>query len=155
MELPRALDRFLTQQSVMTVATATPEGLPRASSFLYVHEGAKLYFWARPETRTARHIDANPHVAFAIDDFDGNLGNVQGLQGNGNCKVITDGRRIAEVASLFGAKFPELAPGATMSISFFEIAADELDLIDNTRTGSAPTAGAFGASFHHEAHVGD
>jgi uncharacterized protein YhbP (UPF0306 family) len=148
MNIPPAIGRFLDKQGVMTVAAATPDGHPRASSFLFVHDGPCLYFWARPETLTARLVEQNPAVAFAIDDFDGNLGNVQGLQGIGTCKVITDGRRIAEVAALFGAKFPELAPGATMSISFFEIDCESLDLIDNTRSGSAPAAGTFGASFN-------
>jgi CRP-like cAMP-binding protein len=70
----------------------------------------------------------------------------------GECTVLLDGMQIARVADLFGQKFPELAPGSTMSISFYRITATELDFIDNT-TGSTVSElpeGTFGADFHRE-----
>ena len=65
--------------------------------------------------------------------------------------MLRDPRRepIARVADLFGRKFPTLAPGATMSISFFRIAPTEIQFIDNTQARwLAP--GMFGAEFHRE-----
>src|SRR5215208_7144992 len=105
----------------MTLATASPAGVPRASTFLYVNDGATLFFWSRPETATARHIAQNPTVAFTVDSYAEDLRQTKGVQGTGECRVILSGEEIARVADLFGQKFPDLSPGTTMSISFFKI----------------------------------
>src|SRR5262249_44686225 len=47
-------------------------------------------------------------------------------------------------------KFPELSPGATMSISFFRIVPTELQFIDNTESGGKAEEGTFGADFSRE-----
>jgi signal-transduction protein with cAMP-binding, CBS, and nucleotidyltransferase domain len=55
------------------------------------------------------------------------------------------------VAALFGSKFPSLAPGNTMSISFFRITPTEIQFIDNTAaSGGGAQRGEFGAEFHRE-----
>jgi hypothetical protein len=64
--------------------------------------------------------------------------------------VILSGEEIARVADLFGQKFPDLSPGATMSISFFRIKPAELGYIDNTKEGADAPEGTFGAEFHRE-----
>jgi uncharacterized protein YhbP (UPF0306 family) len=136
----------------MTLATASPAGVPRASTFLYVSEGATLYFWTRPSTITARQIEQNPIVAFTIDHYTEDLNQTQGVQGIGECSVLLSGEQIARVAALFGEKFPSLSPGSTMSISFFRITPTELQFIDNTGSAGAVAgpAGTFGAEFHRE-----
>lgn len=148
---PQVLD-YLQRHQTMTLATASPAGVPRASTFLYVSEGATLYFWTRPSTITARQIEQNPIVAFTIDHYSEDLNQTQGVQGIGECSVLLSGEQIARVAAIFGDKFPSLSPGSTMSISFFRITPTELQFIDNT--GSAGTvsgpAGTFGAEFHRE-----
>jgi uncharacterized protein YhbP (UPF0306 family) len=149
-ELPAHVLDYLVEQSTMTLATASPAGVPRASTFLYVNDGPDLFFWTKPETLTARHIQQNPAVAFAIDDYSQDLRQTRGVQGNGECSVLLSGEQIARVADLFGQKFPDLSPGATMSISFFRIAPTELDYIDNRDQGAQASEGAFGAEFHRE-----
>jgi hypothetical protein len=66
--------------------------------------------------------------------------------------VLLSGEQIARVADLFGQKFPSLAPGSTMSISFFRITPSELQFIDNTGSTDAvdSRSGVFGAEFHRE-----
>jgi hypothetical protein len=67
--------------------------------------------------------------------------------------VLLSGEQIARVADLFGQKFPSLAPGSTMSISFFRITPTEIQFIDNTaksQGATAPSGGTFGAEFHRE-----
>lgn len=145
---PHVLD-YIGGKEIFTLATASPGGVPSAATFLYVNEGGRLYFWTKPQTTTARHVDANPVVSFTIDDYAEDLTKTRGVQGRGECSVVLSGEEIARVADLFGQKFPDLSPGATMSISFFRIVPTDLQFIDNTQGADAPE-GTFGAEFHTE-----
>ncbi len=152
LEVPPTVLEYLERHNTLTLATASPAAVPRASTFLYVNEGPTLYFWSRATTVTARQIGQNPAVAFTVDDYARDLNQTQGVQGVGECSVLLSGEQIARVADLFGQKFPDLSPGSTMSISFFRITPTELQFIDNT-AGSENAAGAggtFGAEFHRE-----
>lgn len=147
-EVPQNVIDYLGSEKTMTLATATPAGVPYATTLLYVAEGASIYFWSRANTTTARQIEQNPTVAFTIDSYSDDLRHVRGIQGTGECSVILSGREIARVAELFGARFPDLSPGTTMSISFFRIVPFNLNFIDNTEEGASAPQGTFGAEFH-------
>lgn len=147
-EVPQAVVDYLSSEKTMTLATATPGGVPYATTFLFVNDGPTIYFWSRATTTTARLIEQNPKVGFTIDTYGDDLRHVRGVQGTGECSVLLNGRDIARVADLFGQRFPDLQPGATVSISFFRIAPTNLNYIDNTEEGSAAETGAFGAEFH-------
>jgi uncharacterized protein YhbP (UPF0306 family) len=149
-EVPPHVVDYLSEQRTVTLATASPAGIPHASTFLYVNEGPTLYFWSRPETTTARHVAQNPVVSFAIDQYAEDLRETKGVQGAGECSVILSGEEIARVADLFGQRFPDLSPGNTMSISFFRIVPTDIEFIDNTESGADSREGAFGAEFHKE-----
>lgn len=152
LDVPPQLLDYLRQHQTLTLATASPTGIPHASTFLYVNDGTTLYFWTRPTTMTARQVEQNPVVAFTIDAYSEDLGQTQGVQGIGECSVLLNGEQIARVADLFGQKFPNLAPGSTMSISFFRITPTELQFIDNTTATNRDSGrgGAFGADFHRD-----
>ena len=147
--LPEVLD-YLGEQRTLTLATASPSGVPHAGTFLYVHDGPELYFWTKAHTTTARHIEQNPLVSFTIDEPSDDLEKIRGLQGMGECRVILSGEQIARVADLFGQKFPALSPGTTMTISFFRIVASELQFTDNTDAAIHQQEGTFGVDFHRE-----
>jgi uncharacterized protein YhbP (UPF0306 family) len=156
-DVPPEIVGYLNDQNTLTLATASPGGIPRASTFLYVNEGPTLYFWSRATTITARHIEQNPVVSFTIDEYTDDLNKTRGAQGIGECSVLLSGEQIARVADLFGRKFPSLSPGSTMSISFFRITPTELQFIDNTAVFGPSTGrdasmigGAFGAEFHRD-----
>jgi uncharacterized protein YhbP (UPF0306 family) len=151
-EVPPQVLEFLEQHRTLTLATASQGAVPRASTFLYVNQGPTLYFWSRATTLTARQVQQNPIVAFTVDGHTEDLTQTQGIQGIGECSVILSGEEIARVADLFGQKFPDLAPGSTMSISFFRVTPSELQFIDNaSRSGEAGASdGTFGAEFHRE-----
>src|SRR5947209_7918085 len=146
---PQVVD-YLQRHQTLTLATASPSGVPRASTFLYVSDGPMLYFWTRATTLTARQIEQNPIVAFTIDHYTEDLNETQGIQGIGECSVLLSGEQIARVADLFGQKFPSLSPGSTMSISFFRITPTEIQFIDNTSARGESEEGRFGAEFHRE-----
>jgi uncharacterized protein YhbP (UPF0306 family) len=148
--VPAHVLEYLGQQGTLTLATASPAGVPHASTFLYVNEGPHLFFWTKPNTTTVRHLEQNPVVSFAVDEYARDLRQTKGVQGRGECSVVLSGERIARVADLFGQKFPELSPGATVSISFYRIAPTELEFIDNTGGEGGDRGDAFGADFHRE-----
>ena len=149
-DLPDHVLQYLGEQNTFTLATASPSGVPHASTFLYVNEGPSLYFWTKPTTTTAKHIERNPVVAYAIDQYAEDLTQTKGVQGRGEASVILSGEEIARVAALFGDKFPDLSPGATMSISFFRVVPTEVEFIDNTGSGADTEGDTFGADFHRE-----
>jgi uncharacterized protein YhbP (UPF0306 family) len=149
-DVPPDVLEFLAQQHTLTLATASPTGVPRATTLLYVSDGPTLYFWSRANSGTAQQLQSNPIVAFTVDAYTEDLNQTRGIQGVGECTVLLSGERIAFVADLFGRKFPSLAPGSTMSISFFKITPSELQFIDNTRSTSAGPEGMFGAEFHRK-----
>ncbi len=149
-ELPAPVLEFLREHNTLTLATATPAGVPRATTLLYVNEGPNLYFWTRSSTVTARHVAQNPLVSFTVDEYTDDLTQTRGVQGAGECSVLLGGEQIARVADLFGQKFPSLSPGATMSISFFRITPTEVGFIDNTAKRSESSPGVFGADFARE-----
>ena len=149
-DLPPQVVDFLSEQNTLTLATASPRAVPHASTFLYVNDGPALYFWSKPNTTTARQVDQNPVVSFAIDSYADDLRQTKGVQGTGECNVILNGEEIARVADLFGQKFPDLSPGVTMSISFFRVTPTDLEFIDNTAAGADAPEGQFGAEFHRE-----
>jgi uncharacterized protein YhbP (UPF0306 family) len=148
-QLPGPVLEYLREHNTLTLATASGSGIPRAATFLYVNEGPSLYFWSKGSAISARHIQQNPMIAFTIDEYATDLTQTRGVQGMGQCSMILDGTEVARVADLFGQKFPALAPGTTMSISFFRIVPTEIEFIDNTGSLSAQ-AGVFGADFHRE-----
>jgi uncharacterized protein YhbP (UPF0306 family) len=149
-ELPAPVLEYLSGQNTLTLATASPTGTPHAATFLYVNEGPSLYFWSKASAESSRHIEQNPLVAFTIDEFTSDLTQTRGVQGIGECSVLLSGEQIARVADLFGQKFPSLAPGATMSISFYRITPTEIQFIDNRQNRSLSSPGVFGAEFHRE-----
>ncbi len=152
LDVPSEVLDYVQQHKTLTLATASPAGVPRASTFLYVNDGATLYFWTRATTITARQIGQNPVVSFTIDDYAEDLSKTRGVQGSGECSPLLSGEQIARVADLFGQKFPALSPGSTMSISFFRITPTEFQFIDNTASssGGGSAEGTFGADFHRE-----
>ncbi len=146
---PHVLD-YLREHHTFTLATASPTGIPRASTYLYVNEGPTLYFWGKTDSVTAQHIAQNSAVSFAIDEYEADLRRTRGVQGMGECSVLLSGEDIARVADLFGQKFPSLAPGSTLSISFFRITPTEIQFIQSTGAPARGESGAFGAEFHRE-----
>ena len=64
LDVPSEVLDYVQDRKTLTLATASPAGVPRAGTFLYVNEGPTLYFWTRPTTITARQIEQNPVVSF-------------------------------------------------------------------------------------------
>jgi uncharacterized protein YhbP (UPF0306 family) len=149
-ELPPHVLEYLEQQATITLATASPSGVPRAATLLYVNKGPVLYMWIRPKTTTARHVEQNPLVSFAISDYAQDWRETKGIQGNGECSVVLGGEEIAHAALLFGQKFPNVSAGSsTMGIFFLKLSATQLQFIDNSKVGEQ-SAEDFGVEYHSD-----
>lgn len=145
--IPPEVDEYLRAHGTLTLATATPTGLPHAATFVYVSDGPALYFYTRPETTTARHLDQNPAVAFTIGEYAPDWSRTTGIQGTGECEVLLDPAAIRRVADLFTQKFPGVADTRTTGLSVFRIAPAELRFIDNAGAGGEAVGRTLGGAY--------
>ncbi len=131
---PHVLD-YLRERQALTLATASPGAVPHASTLVYVNDGVVLYVWTRPDTTTARHVEQNPVVSFAIDEYSRDWRQTKGIQGQGDCKVLLNSTEIDRVSGLFEQKFTSLSGALGPHLSFLRISPTELQFIDNTAAG--------------------
>lgn len=135
-DVPPHVLEYMREKKTLTLATASPAAVPRATTLVYVNDGVTLFVWTQPETTTARQIEQNPVVSFAIDEFAANWREIKGLQGIGECQVLLDSVEIERIVNLFETKYPSLAGALSTSLSFFRIAPTVLRFIDNTSEGA-------------------
>jgi uncharacterized protein YhbP (UPF0306 family) len=150
-ELPQPVLDYLNSQKTVTLATASGDGSPHASTFMYVNDGPTLYFWAKPTSTTASHLQSNPRVSFAIDEYVQDWNKAKGIQGEGQSEQVSSGDEVAKVVGLFADKFPSPSSGAsTASIIFYRIAPSSLHFIDNSGASINISEDEFGMDFHRE-----
>jgi uncharacterized protein YhbP (UPF0306 family) len=150
-DVPQPVLDYLSSEKTVTLATASADGVPHASTFMYVNDGLSLYVWARPTSTTAKHVQANPRVSYAIDEYVDDWNKAKGIQGDGECRLVSDGNEIAKAVGLFADKFPSPSSGAsTTSITFFKITPTTLQFIDNSGAKTSVSADEFGMNFHRE-----
>jgi hypothetical protein len=121
---------YLRRETSLTLATASPAGIPRATTLRYASDGVNIYVWLRSGAAAAKHMGANPVVSFAIDSES------QGLQGTGEAHPVLTGDEIANAVKLFSQKYAGLASGSTTAdISFFRIQPLNVKLVDESYGG--------------------
>ena len=59
-EVPPRVLEFLGDNTTLTLATASPTGVPRATTLRYVNDGLNLYVWMRSQAWAAKQIEQNP-----------------------------------------------------------------------------------------------
>jgi uncharacterized protein YhbP (UPF0306 family) len=151
-DVPPQVFDFLRDHNILTLATASPSGVPRAATQVYVSDGLQVYFCTRPDSRSAQHIDQNPAVGFTIDEYAEDWSKTKGIQGSGDCRTLLDPGEINRVVGLFQAKFPFLAgPGSAGrsfgGLSFFRITPSEVQFIDNESAGGEAVGQSLGVFF--------
>jgi uncharacterized protein YhbP (UPF0306 family) len=146
-EVPPHVIEYMRQHNTLSLATASPAGVPHAATQVYVNDGLAIYFCTRPETITARHIDQNPAVAFTIDEYTPDWSKTKGIQGAGESRVLLDPGEIRRVVTLFQQKFPFLSAVHTTNLSLFRITPSEIKFIDNEGTGGEPAGQTLGTDY--------
>jgi uncharacterized protein YhbP (UPF0306 family) len=146
--VPQNVLDFLAEHKKLTLATASTTGVPHAAAFMFVNDGAIIYFWTRPETTTAKQVEQNPVVSFSVDDYVEDWTQLRGLQGAGECRVLLNAQEITNVVRLFADKYPAVQAGsATTNISFFRVTPTQLQFMDNTAKKGADE---FGVDFKRD-----
>jgi uncharacterized protein YhbP (UPF0306 family) len=128
---------YLDAQQTLTLATASPRGVPHAATYLYVNDGMAIFFWMRPETVTAQHLEQNPTVSFAIDRQGTTWRESQSLQGSGECRMVLDPAELADLGERFGQKYATATAKRTSGLIFYRLTPTSLGFV-----GAAAAAGA-------------
>src|SRR6516225_7185962 len=104
-QIPQPVLDYLASHKTVTLATASSDGTPHASTFMYVNDGLSIYFWARATSTTAQQIRANPRVSFAIDEYAEDWNKAKGIQGDGEAQLVSDGGEVGKAVGLFAGRF--------------------------------------------------
>ena len=145
---PHVLE-YLGEHKKLTLATASTTGVPHAATFMFVNLGPLLYFWTRPETTIAKQVEQNPIVSFTVDDYDEDWTKTKGVQGTGECRVISECRRSSTSSARSPRSTRTRFTGETTNISFYRVTPTQLQFIDNTEGGSS-NDDEFGLDFKRE-----
>lgn len=138
--LPQEVADYLTQHTVMTLATVGADG-PWAAAVFYAHEDTSLYFLSAPATRHARNLTHDARCAATIQDDIAEWTQIRGLQLEGRTHRL-EGDAASHAHVLYGRKFPFVAnlarAPAAIALAFAKIAwyrldAERVHLIDNSR----------------------
>lgn len=134
-EVPDHVLEYLRERETLTLATASLTGTPRAATLTYASDGVTLYVWVHPETTTARNIQQNPIVSFAIDEYADDWRRTKGIQGMGEATVVLRPAEVDRAVELFAEKYRSLEKGRPANVSFFRIVPNDLQFIDGSERG--------------------
>src|SRR5262245_25138176 len=101
LDVPGHVLDYLQEQPTLTLATASATGTPRATTLIYVNDGPTVYVWTRPDTATARHMEQNPAVSFAIDEYTSDFRATKGIQATGEASVVLNPAEVKETRQRF------------------------------------------------------
>lgn len=149
LDVPKHVLDYLGDQATLTLATAAPTGVPRATTLTYANDGPLLYVWMRPDTTTVRHMEQNPVVAFAIDEYTDDWRETKGVQATADAQVLLNPAEVSRARELFEKKYPSLAGTLSANVSFFRLTPTELQFIDNT-SARGGERGHGGVEYHRD-----
>ncbi|HUG83633.1 MAG TPA: cyclic nucleotide-binding domain-containing protein [Euzebya sp.] len=147
-ELPETVRSYLAEHETLTLATASPDGTPHATTLMYANDDRVFFVWTRPDTLTARQIDANPRVAFTVDSYSPDWRSTRGVQATAEAAQILspDSRRTAVAA--FEQKFPGIQTLGVEHLVFFKLVVSQVHYIHNRDGGEATQR--IGAAFDRD-----
>ena len=142
-QVPAHVLEYLAAHRTLSLATASADGSPHASTMLYANDGSNLFIWTRRQTTTAKHLEENPRVSFTIDDAGGDWHKSSGVQGTGQASVVEDGGEVVNLIGLFADKFAQsVGEESAAGISFYKITTTQLRYIGGSSDGAAEPVGA-------------
>lgn len=147
LEVPQHVLDYLHERPTLTLATASAAGVPRATTLHYVNEGPIVYVWTRPETATARHMEQNPVVSFAIDEYTDDLRRTKGIQATADAQVALNPAEVKKAKELFRQKYPSVGDALAANVSIFRLSPTEVQFIDNS---AAESTNRGGVDFHRD-----
>jgi len=106
----RAIE-YLKNHRILTMATATTDGVPDATALEYASDGLDVFVSVRPNSKKIKNIRENPRVFYEIhDDIDitmDSVKNIEALQVVAKPKIIEpDDPTYERLFSIMEDKFP-------------------------------------------------
>lgn len=99
--------RYLEEQSVGRLATATKDGVPHIVAICYANDRELIYINTEYESRKGRNIQKNKKVAFIVDEYI-SLEKNHGVIVHGEAVFDTTGPLFTRGRDLIYAKYPKL-----------------------------------------------
>lgn len=128
---------MLQAHNILTLATVREDGYPQATTVGYVHEGLILYIGTFAEAQKVANIRRCPKVSLTIDKDNDDWSQIKGLSMGGTAEILTDPDAIARVATLFTAKFPQIAalavPIDPATVVFLKVTPSVISVLDYTK----------------------
>ena len=99
---------FIQKLPVCRIATVTKDCEPMVRPVWYVFDAVFIYIASDPDMPKLEHIDENPQVSLACDDYDeNNWANVRGVRIQGEAEILWKGEEYRYAHELLEEKYPE------------------------------------------------
>jgi nitroimidazol reductase NimA-like FMN-containing flavoprotein (pyridoxamine 5'-phosphate oxidase superfamily) len=124
---------YLAAHGFLRLGTVGPNGTPQVHTMGYISDGAVVYFSTDRRTRKVRNMEANPAVAYTVDENYTDMLRIQGVQMEGTARQLTEPDEIQRVMDMFLAKYPgmkEMPPEFQMVT--YEVRPRVAYFLDNT-----------------------
>lgn len=106
--LSKSEKTFIKQLPVGHLATATEDCEPVVRPVWPVFDGEYFYIASDPDTPKLEHIELNPQVSLAMDDYDkDNWSNLKGIRVQGEAEILWNGEEYRYAHSMLKEKYPE------------------------------------------------
>lgn len=110
-ELKQNIIKYLEEHRILTMATASSDGIPDATALEYANTGFIVYVSVRPKSRKVANIEENPEVFYEIhEDMEITMENVQNLkaiQCSATPEILTkDDEEFHEAFDVMEKKYP-------------------------------------------------
>ena len=126
MDIDKRFEKFINKHHVLTLATATTDGVPYCCNAFFAYDkcDAAFIFTSDAATHHAQMMQANNRVAASIVLETRIVGKIQGLQITGNILPATDADKM-----LYIKRFPYTA---VADLTLWRLQTDMMKLTENT-----------------------
>jgi uncharacterized protein YhbP (UPF0306 family) len=135
---------YLGSHSLLTLATASKNGIPHAAPVIYVNDGTTVYFSIAPASTSASNLSENPVAAIGVADNPDDWNAAQGAQLVGNVTKLS-GADAKLAAGLFTQRFSNLGDAVDQA-PFYRLQPHDVRYVDN-KSSSGEKNEALGQSW--------
>ncbi len=132
-----AMNNFLKQHSILTLATTNPDGKPALDTVDYMWTGDSLYFFTNPKSRKALNIKRNSSVTAMVAEQGAQFFAAKSVEICGTAKLCEDPAKIGAYMQNVMTRRPELAsvprtPESQNNMAVYQVMPLKLRMLDNT-----------------------
>lgn len=132
-----AMSNYLTQHSILTLASIGADGKPVLDTVDYMWTGESLFFFTDLRSRKAANIKNNPSIAAIVTEQDADFFSAKSIEVYGTVKMCEDPAKIGAYMQNFMTRRPQFAslppnPEMQKNMAVYEIRPVKLRMLDNT-----------------------